>query len=80
MDSVENGDVINVHVAKQMKVCKRIYSKNPQNSKIQRSFIFGRRLQDVTASLQQGVQQPSELPMIGIVRLRSLENLRRFLS
>ena len=28
----------------------------------------GRRLQDVAASPQQGVEQPSELPMIGIVR------------
>ena len=38
------------------------------HNKIQRQFSCGRRLQDVAASLQQGVEQPSELPMISIVR------------
>ena len=38
------------------------------HNKNQRLFSCGRRLQDVAASPQQGVEQPSELPMIGIVR------------
>ena len=38
------------------------------HSKIQCFFMCGRRLQDVAASLQQGVEQPSELPVIGIVK------------
>ena len=38
------------------------------HNKIQRLFSYGRRLQDVAASLQHSVEQPSELPMIGIVR------------
>ena len=37
------------------------------HNKMQRLFSYGRRLQDVAASLQQGFEQPSELPMIGIV-------------
>ena len=44
---------------------------NTQKKKIiknQRLFPCGKRLQDVAASLQQGFEHPSELPMIGIVR------------
>ena len=43
------------------------HSKSPKISKNQH-LMCGRRLQDVAASLQQGVEQSSELPMIGIVR------------
>ena len=38
------------------------------HNKIQRFFTGGQSLQDVAASLRQGVVQPSGLPMIGIVR------------
>ena len=38
------------------------------HNKIQRFFTGGQSLQDVAASLRQGAVQPSELPMIGIVR------------
>ena len=44
--------------------------------KNERLFNCGRRLQDVAASLQQGVEQPSELPMIGIVRHKIKRYLR----
>ena len=39
-----------------------------QSINIQHLFPCGRRLQDVAASLQQGVEHPSELPMLGLVR------------
>ena len=38
------------------------------HNKIQRFFPGGQSLQDVAASLREGAVQPSELPMIGIVR------------
>ena len=38
------------------------------HNKIQRFYTGGQSLQDVAASPRQGVVQPSELPMIGIVR------------
>ena len=48
--------------------------------KKQHLFTCGRRLQDDTASLQQGAEQPPELLMIGIVRCQKkwyLRNNRR---
>ena len=40
------------------------------HNKHQRLFSCGRRLPDVAASLQQGAEQPSDLPPIGIVRFQ----------
>ena len=41
-----------------------------KNINIQHLFMCGRRLQDVAASLQQGVEQPSELPILASLDMR----------
>ena len=43
-------------------------SESSKNLKKIKHFMCGRRLQDAAASLQQGVEQHSEMRMVGIVR------------